>query len=67
MTKLGQLLWNNDTPMDAAERAAIRKLVEIDCDGGTEFDPYNPNISPSGFPIIDPSLMAGSKQKSVWL
>ena len=67
MTKLEKFLRGDDTPMDAAERAAIRKLIEVDCSGGIEFDSYNPSISPSGFPKIGSPPPLGSQRKNVWL
>lgn len=38
MKTIQELLWsNNDTPMDVAEKAAIRKLNEMDTKKQTEF------------------------------
>ena len=51
MSEFSKLLFGNDTPMDAAERAAIRRLIEMDLSKETEFDEeYSRENSIAGFP-----------------
>lgn len=50
--------------MDIAERAAMRKLIEMDLDGETEFnEDYSIKSSVTGFPATPSSFVIGLSKR----
>ncbi len=65
MNTLKELLFGGkETPMDVAEKSAMKKLIEMDLSKETEFhNDYSIELSPSGFPPIDNSFVIGLHKK----
>ena len=59
-----QKLFRWATPMDVAEAAAMRKLIEMDINKETEFhDDYTIDNSIAGFPATKPSFCIGLSER----
>jgi hypothetical protein len=64
MSEFTALLYGNNTPMDIAEKAAIRALIEVDLTGNTDFcKDYSIENSIAGFPMANASFCIGLNER----
>ena len=64
MSEFTTLLFGHNTPMDVAEKAAMRKLMEMDLARETEWEnDYSRENSIAGFPGVNSSFCLGVNKK----